>query len=103
MTEGNEHRRWHGTKRDCNLGDKGNLGFCSSSSCALCSIIRNGFKVRYSVDAKNRSKFERSAVLAFTPINDLTVAFVGLVVGYTRRLRHRSEPNERTCSHNLWS
>ncbi|KAG1743473.1 hypothetical protein EDB19DRAFT_1633152 [Suillus lakei] len=58
MTEGNENRRWHGTKRDCNLGDSGNTNLCSSSSCALCSIIQNGFKVRYSVAAvTTRSKF----------------------------------------------
>ncbi|KAG1746935.1 ADP-ribosylation [Suillus lakei] len=44
MTKGNENRRWHGTKRDCNLGDPGNSGLCSSTSCALCSIIKDGFK-----------------------------------------------------------
>ncbi|KAG1746930.1 hypothetical protein EDB19DRAFT_1688453 [Suillus lakei] len=60
MTEGNEHRRWHGTKRDCNLGDPGNSDLCSSSSCALCSIIQDGFKVRCSVEAvANQSRFER--------------------------------------------
>jgi len=42
---GNENRRWHGTRRVCNLGDKGCTQFCSSSSCSLCSIIRNSFDI----------------------------------------------------------
>jgi hypothetical protein len=40
---GNENRRWHGTRRACNLGDKGHTQFCSSATCSLCSIIRNSF------------------------------------------------------------
>lgn len=42
-TEGNENRRWHGTRRVCNLGDKGHTQFCSSLQCSLCCIIRNSF------------------------------------------------------------
>lgn len=42
---GNENRRWHGTRRVCNLGDKGHTQFCSQSSCSLCSIIRNSFDI----------------------------------------------------------
>jgi hypothetical protein len=40
---GNENRRWHGTRRECNLGDKGNATFCSSSSCSLCCIVKTSF------------------------------------------------------------
>ncbi|KAF9037691.1 hypothetical protein BJ165DRAFT_1558638 [Panaeolus papilionaceus] len=42
---GNENRRWHGTKRSCNLGDKGHTQFCSSTSCSLCSIMRSSFDI----------------------------------------------------------
>lgn len=42
---GNENRRWHGTRRTCNLGDKGHTQFCASTSCSLCSIIRNSFDI----------------------------------------------------------
>jgi len=44
-SEGNEHRRWHGTRRVCNLGDKGHTQFCSSTSCSLCSIIRTSYDI----------------------------------------------------------
>jgi len=40
---GNENRRWHGTNRECRLGDYGNTTFCNSTSCSLCSILRNSY------------------------------------------------------------
>ncbi|KAG6331006.1 hypothetical protein ID866_8086, partial [Astraeus odoratus] len=43
---GNENRRWHGTKRQCLLGDNGNTTLCSSSSCSLCGIIRNSYSLK---------------------------------------------------------
>ncbi|KAI5116798.1 hypothetical protein M0805_001800 [Coniferiporia weirii] len=42
---GNENRRWHGTRRECNLGDPGNTQFCASPSCPLCCIIKTSFDV----------------------------------------------------------
>lgn len=42
-SEGNENRRWHGTNRQCTLGENGNTSFCSSASCSLCSIIQSSF------------------------------------------------------------
>ncbi|KAF9561586.1 ADP-ribosylation [Agrocybe pediades] len=41
---GNEVFRYHGTKRQCKLGEPGQTKICSSSSCALCSILRTSFK-----------------------------------------------------------
>ncbi|KAJ7197935.1 hypothetical protein GGX14DRAFT_552383 [Mycena pura] len=40
---GNEHRRWHGTRRVCNLGDNGRTQFCASTKCSLCCIIKSSF------------------------------------------------------------
>jgi len=40
---GNENRRWHGTHRQCNLGDSGHTQFCSSTTCSLCCIVRTSF------------------------------------------------------------
>lgn len=40
---GNENRRWHGTTRECTLGDKGRTQFCSSSTCSLCCIVRSSY------------------------------------------------------------
>ncbi|KAF8896052.1 hypothetical protein BD779DRAFT_1667918 [Infundibulicybe gibba] len=40
---GNENRRWHGTRRECNLGDKGQTDFCTSSTCSLCCIMKTSF------------------------------------------------------------
>jgi len=45
MSAGNEHRRWHGTRRECKLGDKSNTRFCASSTCSLCCIIKTSFDV----------------------------------------------------------
>jgi len=43
---GNERRRWHGTTRECTLGDKECNKFCSSDSCSLCNIIRTSFDLK---------------------------------------------------------
>lgn len=43
----NEQRRWHGTKRACQLGDKGITVLCSFGSCSLCQIIRESFDVSH--------------------------------------------------------
>ncbi|KAF8176126.1 hypothetical protein K438DRAFT_1518572, partial [Mycena galopus ATCC 62051] len=40
---GNENRRWHGTRRECNLGDKGHTQLCASTTCPLCCIIQSSF------------------------------------------------------------
>ncbi|KAI0080964.1 ADP-ribosylation, partial [Panus rudis PR-1116 ss-1] len=40
---GNENRRWHGTTRECRLGDKGHVQFCSSTKCSLCCIMKTSY------------------------------------------------------------
>ncbi|KZT07038.1 uncharacterized protein LAESUDRAFT_129659 [Laetiporus sulphureus 93-53] len=44
---GNENRRWHGTRRECTIGDNGNAQLCSSASCALCRIIETSFDLKF--------------------------------------------------------
>jgi len=44
-SHGNEQFRYHGTSRQCSLGNPGNTKLCASKSCALCSILRTSFKV----------------------------------------------------------
>lgn len=44
---GNECFRYHGTHRGCQLGDDGHTTLCTSSSCAVCSIIKTSFQVRF--------------------------------------------------------
>ncbi|KAG8963967.1 hypothetical protein FRC03_002398 [Tulasnella sp. 419] len=44
LAPGNELRRWHGTRRNCTLGDDpAALEFCSSASCCLCGILQHSF------------------------------------------------------------
>ncbi|KAF5370433.1 hypothetical protein D9615_009748 [Tricholomella constricta] len=45
LTEGNEKRRWHGTKRNCTIGDNGRTTLCNArpKDCPMCSIIRTSF------------------------------------------------------------
>jgi len=42
---GNENRRWHGTTRECNLGENGNSTLCSSQTCSLCCILRTSYNL----------------------------------------------------------
>jgi len=42
---GNENFRYHGTRRECSLGNPGNTMPCSSASCSLCCILRTSFRV----------------------------------------------------------
>ncbi|EGN91900.1 hypothetical protein SERLA73DRAFT_191870 [Serpula lacrymans var. lacrymans S7.3] len=43
LAAGNERRRWHGTRRECKVGDPGNRHFCGSATCSLCIIMRTSF------------------------------------------------------------
>ena len=45
---GNENRRWHGTTRECLLGDNGNANLCSSTTCSLCCILRTSYRINLS-------------------------------------------------------
>ncbi|KAG8809437.1 hypothetical protein FRC19_005218 [Serendipita sp. 401] len=45
LNEGNEQFRWHGTTRECRVGDPGNPSLCTSTSCSMCSIIRYSFDI----------------------------------------------------------
>ncbi|KAG8791390.1 hypothetical protein FRC16_000430, partial [Serendipita sp. 398] len=45
--EGNENRRFHGTTRQCTLGDPGNTQLCSNQTCGLCGIIRTSFDLKF--------------------------------------------------------
>lgn len=44
-TYGNEHFRYHGTKRSCQLGNNGYTTLCESPLCNACSIIKTSFEV----------------------------------------------------------
>ena len=48
LTAGNQLRRWHGTNRNCNIGDNGRTTICYSSRCSLCCIIKSSFDLTYS-------------------------------------------------------
>jgi len=43
ITAGNQQLLWHGTARECKVGDPGNETPCTSASCSLCNIIRFSF------------------------------------------------------------
>ncbi|KAG8860964.1 hypothetical protein FRB91_000160 [Serendipita sp. 411] len=44
---GNQQRRWHGTGRNCQLGDPGNTTPCTATACSLCNIIRTSFNITH--------------------------------------------------------
>ncbi|KAG9004307.1 hypothetical protein FRB94_006810 [Tulasnella sp. JGI-2019a] len=46
MAPGNERRRWHGTRRVCDLGDDPTrTRLCDSNHCGTCGILRTSFKL----------------------------------------------------------
>lgn len=47
-SRGNENRRWHGTTRNCNIGDAGVTEFCADDTCALCSVMKYSYDVSFS-------------------------------------------------------
>ena len=53
---GNQQRRWHGTNRECGLGENGRNSFCHSAQCSLCCIIRTSFDLSHS-GKKSGSRF----------------------------------------------
>jgi len=54
---GNENRRWHGTRRKCNIGDTGITTVCTDSKCALCRIIKTSFDVKFFKEATGWGRF----------------------------------------------
>jgi hypothetical protein len=53
----NEHRRWHGTTRECTIGDEGETEFCSDPSCSLCCIMKTTFDLSVSAKKTNFRRF----------------------------------------------
>ncbi|CAG8658708.1 6602_t:CDS:2 [Ambispora leptoticha] len=47
MTAGNEQRRFHGTKMNCFVGLLKTAILCSDNTCAICCIIREGYKLKF--------------------------------------------------------
>ncbi|KAF9785537.1 hypothetical protein BJ322DRAFT_1063723 [Thelephora terrestris] len=44
-SDGNERILWHGARRSCHMGERGNVNPCMIPRCSLCSIIRGSFDV----------------------------------------------------------
>jgi len=63
---GNEQRRWHGTSRQCTLGDSGNTQLCSASNCSLCGIIQTSFSLKYFKKKTGWGRFGRGIYLSST-------------------------------------
>jgi len=63
---GNEKRRWHGTKRECHLGEPGHTNLCGSRTCSLCRIIDESFDVRYAGMNTGWTRFGRGVYMTAT-------------------------------------
>ncbi|KAL1740193.1 hypothetical protein HDZ31DRAFT_5374, partial [Schizophyllum fasciatum] len=63
---GNENRRWHGTKRDCSLGERGQMQPCVSPTCSTCCIIRNSFDLRFFKGRTGWGRFGRGIYTSAT-------------------------------------
>ncbi|RHZ71895.1 hypothetical protein Glove_249g3 [Diversispora epigaea] len=58
MSAGNEQRRFHGTKMSCFIGIK-NGQLCNDKSCAVCCIIKEGYKLRFVGTGTISAAFQR--------------------------------------------
>ncbi|KAF9643753.1 hypothetical protein BDM02DRAFT_1355394 [Thelephora ganbajun] len=56
-SRGNENRRWHGTRRRCNIGDKGVTTFCTNPKCSLCCIVKTSFSLGFFKGATGWGRF----------------------------------------------
>jgi len=65
-SRGNENRRWHGTRRKCNLGDIGHHTFCADMECALCCIIQLSFDLKFFKAATGWGRFGRGIYTSST-------------------------------------
>jgi len=65
-SRGNENRRWHGTRRVCNIGDQGVTDFCDDSSCSLCCIIQTSFDISFFKGATGWGRFGRGIYTSST-------------------------------------
>lgn len=63
---GNENRRWHGTRRTCNIGDKVVTDFCQDPNCSLCSIIKTSFDIKFFKGATGWGRFGRGIYTSST-------------------------------------
>ncbi|KAI0036653.1 hypothetical protein K488DRAFT_75869 [Vararia minispora EC-137] len=66
LAEGNEQRRWHGTKRRCLLGDPGHIELCTDPECSLCNIIRHSYDMTHIGFAFGASRFGRGIYTSST-------------------------------------
>jgi hypothetical protein len=76
---GNENRRWHGTRRECNLGDKGNTTFCGSSTCSLCCIVKTSFDLSLWGKKTGWGRYE-----ILSPCLDISESYIPLHKGLAR-------------------
>ncbi|KAI4518447.1 ADP-ribosylation [Schizophyllum commune Loenen D] len=63
---GNENRRWHGTRRECWIGEKDQTRPCNSSTCSLCCIIRKSFDLRHFKGRTGWGRFGRGIYTSST-------------------------------------
>ena len=79
-SRGNENRRWHGTRRRCNIGDKGVTTFCAHSRCALCSIIKTSFDLSFFKAATGWGKFGAGIYTSSTSSKSVSVPLNGFLL-----------------------
>jgi len=66
LSPGNQRSRWHGTNRNCNVGDNGRTSLCYSPQCSLCCIIRNSFDIAHSKKKTGWGRFGNGIYTSFT-------------------------------------
>lgn len=82
LLPGNQLRRWHGTNRNCKMGDGGRTSLCYSPQCSLCCIIKSSFVIAHSKKKTGWGRFGNGIYTSSTPskfAGYLLIFTVGLI------------------------
>lgn len=82
---GNECRRWHGTKRLCNIGDNPAAPtLCAQATCAMCSILRSSFQVvKTNTSGRSFNRFGKGIYTSSTSSKAFDYSSNGLASPYS--------------------
>jgi len=110
VNPGNQLLRWHGTNRNCNVGDNYCTSLCRSPRCSLCCIIKTSFDIAHSKKKTGWGRFGNgiytsstsSKFVGYSPI--VTMVLILFFAGQTITARiSRILRGRPSCFPTWWS
>jgi hypothetical protein len=100
LSPGNQRLRWHGTNRNCNVGDSGRTSLCRSPHCSLCRIIKTSFDVAHSKKNTGCGRFGQGIYTSST--SSKLVGYRSLVIIALIRIISRSNDYSKNLVSSPW-